>query len=365
MTCAGTSQYREQLLIEQIAEALRFDQVAERLPIDVPPSYLLVATALTIQIGVLDSYNYFIADKNSLVDDPGRLIVLFGTIVAVVGVRWMRDKYAEAMVDLKISQRNNTKVKELEDRITYIVPHRTKIVISASAVIILYLNLFLNLGFWTMVEINGLVRVIMVNLLILPFIQIPLIVEFALMYFSIHFVLPRYIAKADFDLFFYDPRNMGGFASIGDLLKQSYYLYTACLLLYFFFVYWPTILISIWNINPPVPEPGIVEAVFFSSLWLLGVISIGYSMYRIHSVMSRKKEEAIVEIENDIREILDDPFGVNAAYIEDKETREEFQHRLAEVRGTNEYPSTFTMWSQIAISVILPQALQLTIQIFP
>ena len=365
MSESDKNKYKEELLIEQIANALGFDWLAERLSVDIPPTYLLIVTALIVQIGILDSYNYFIVDKNSFVNDPSRLIVLAGTIIAVVGVRWMRDKYAKAMTDLKISQRDSVTDSDLEGRFEYIVPYRVKVLISAIAVIILYINLFFNRGFNTMVEINGFVRGVVVNLFIFPFVQIPLIVEFGLIYFSVHFLLPRYIAKADFDLFFYDPRNMGGFSSIGDLLKQSYYLYTACLLIYFLFVYWPTILTSFTDFTPPVPEPGVAEAIFFSAFWLLGVISIAYSMYRVHNVMARKKEEAIQEIEEEIQEILDDPFDINANHIKNKEKREEFQHRIAEIRGTKEYPSTFTMWSQIAISVILPQVLQLTVQVIP
>jgi hypothetical protein len=38
---------------------------------------------------------------------------------------------------------------------------------------------------------------------------------------------------------------------------------------------------------------------------------------------------------------------------------------MAQIRETKRYPSTFTMWSQIAISVLLPQALQVALQIAP
>lgn len=357
--------YKQKLLIEKIADSLQFDRLAKQFSMDPDPAYLLVATALAVQIGILDTYNYFIADKNSFVDDPSRLLALIGTAIAVVSLRWMRDRYATAMANLDISTRNNMNVSSAEKKFENIVSPKIRLIVSIVAILLLYINLFFNLGFEQAVELNGLARVIVINLLIFPLIQIPLIIEFGLMYFSIHFLLPRYIAKADLDLFFYDPRNMGGLSPIGDLFKKSYYLYTGCLLLFFLFVYWPTILVSFSDISPSIPEPGLIEAAFFSMFWLLGVLSIGYSMYRTHSVMSQKKEEAIEEIEEEIRGHLENPYDINTSHINNKEDREDLQHRLDEIRGTKEYPSTFAMWSQIGISVILPQALQLTVQVIP
>jgi len=38
------------------------------------------------------------------------------------------------------------------------------------------------------------------------------------------------------------------------------------------------------------------------------------------------------------------------------------ERQLSEVRATRTYPTTFTMWSQIGISVLLPQVLQLVVR---
>lgn len=353
------------LLIERIAERLGFGYLSNRLPGDIPSSYLFVTSALVFQMGILDSYNYFVTGKHSIADDPGRVLIFIGTFLAVVGVRWMQNKYMKAVADLRLSQRDDDKIQKFEEQFKCIIPLRVKLLTYGIALAALYTNLFVNLGFSTAVEINGIVRVVTVKFLILPLVQIPLIVEFGLIYFGIHFLLPKQIARADLDLFFYDPRNMGGFASLGQLFKKSYYLYTGGLLLYFVIIYWPLLLSDVFIINHPYPEPGAIVALFFSIFWLLGIISIGYSMYKTHSVMSRKKEQAITEIEEEIRELVDTPYDINTDHIENKETREEIQHRLTEIRETREYPSTFTMWSQIAVSVLLPQALQLAIQVVP
>lgn len=355
--------YRERLLIEHVAAALGFERLADRLPRDVYPPYLLVGTALVLQYGVVDGYNFFVAGKSTLTTDPNSIITGFGVILAVVGVRWMRDAYAEAIADLRVAQRDESEDGALAARFSSIVSLRVKLIGYALGLVLFVGNFLFLLGPGTVLEIQGLVGLVLEPGLIIPLVYVPLIVEFGLLYVGIHVLLPRRIASADLDLFFYDPRNMGGFAFVGQLLKRSYYLYTGGLLLYFALIYAPVVLSGI--VPTLYPEPEAPIAVLFSVLWILGVASIAYSMYRLHTVMAAKKAEQIAEIEGEIRAILDDPYDINAAHIADHERREEIQHRLDRVRATREYPSTFTMWSQIGISVLLPQALQLAVQAMP
>jgi hypothetical protein len=153
---------------------------------------------------------------------------------------------------------------------------------------------------------------------------------------------------------------MGGLGPVGTLFKRSYYLYTVGLVLYVAVVYGPTLLSGI--VPTTYPEPAPVLWVLFSVLWLLGVVSVAHSMYRVHRVMAAKKAAKISEIEAEIYGQLDEPFDIAADHIEDPETRASIQHRLDQVRATREYPSTFAMWTQLAVSVLLPQVLQLTTQ---
>jgi hypothetical protein len=316
MAATSTERYREDLLIERIAAGLGFSRLSKRLPSRIPPSYLLVATALFLQLGVLDSYNYLVAGKNSVVDDPGRIFMAVGFVLAVVGVRWMRERYANAVSSLELAERDNDQAAQLEARFRTIVSFRTKVVVYLVAIVLYFLNFFFLIGFSTAVEIEGLHRVIVVSFVISPLVQLPLLVEFALLYLGIHVVLPRRLASADLDLFFYDPENMGGFSAVGQLFKKSYYLYTAGLLVYFGMVYWPLILTDFFNIQHEYPTPDVLIAVYFSALWVVGVFSITYSMYRTHTLMSRKKDEAIEQLEGEIKELLDDPFDINADHIE-------------------------------------------------
>lgn len=226
--------------------------------------------------------------------------------------------------------------------------------------LLLFGNHFILLGIPTLLEIQGVVSTVLYNFTLQPLVYVPLIIEFGLLYVGIHVFLPRRIVKADLDLFFYDPRNMGGFATVGELLKRSYYLYTAGLVLYFVLIYGVIFLNE--YISSPYPEPSSALAVMFTVLWLVGIGSIGYSMYRIHTLMSAKKAREIDRIEERIREKLSDPYDIYNSHLADDEELGSIQHRLEQVRATREYPSTFTMWTQIGISVLLPQALQLIVQ---
>jgi len=361
--------YRDRLLIERIAARLGFERLAERLPGDVYPPYVLVAVALVIQFGVVDGYNFFVTGRSTVLDNPTSVITGLGLILAVAGSRWMRDSYAEAVADLRPSERermpsDTARTSEsFPDAFRSITPLRVKLAFLAVGYVAFFANAFFLLGIDTIVEIRGVFGTVLRDFLVLPVVVVPAMIEFGVLYLGIHVGLPRRIARADLDLFYYDPRNMGGFAAVGELLKRSYYLLTAGLVLYFFLVYGPVILSGI--LPTPFPEPKTPILVMFTLLWLAGVVSIAYSMYRIHTVMSRKKAATIREIEDEIRDILDDPYDINTAHIADHDRREAIEHRLQQVRATKEYPSTFTMWSQIAISVLLPQALQLAVQVAP
>lgn len=361
MTSDRASRYKEELLVETIADALGFDVLSERLPGHVYPPYLLVATTLLIEYVIVDGYNYLVAGKASFVTDPLSLVTAVGLVLAVVGIRWMRDSYAEAIASLRLSEQHTADEYADSLAFTRIVPLRIKRAAYAGGVVLLLYNHFVLLGLPALLEIQGVVSTIVYNFTLQPLVYVPLIVEFGLLYVGIHFTLPRRIIKADIDLFYYDPKNMGGFAAIGQLLKRSYYLFTAGLLLYFVLIYGASLLGTF--ISTPYPEPTTALAVMFTVLWVVGLVSIGYSMYRIHTHMSAKKAAEITRIEDELRsEILDEPYDIQQSNIAGHERQEEIQHRIEQVRSTREYPSTFTMWSQIAVSVLLPQLLQLAVR---
>lgn len=348
----------DRLLIERIAARFGFRKVSSRLPgPDIYPPYLFIGFFLVLlDHGVIQTYIHFTGGTHVLVSTP----IIFSGVIAIYlgiyGIRYMSSKYARAIADCRIHERiEEEQVQAFEGPISW----RTKVVVYALSVVVLYANIIFGVGISTLLELRtGALPLHLVNwLFVFQFVYLPVVVEFGLIYFSIHFLLPYRIKRMDPPLFFYDPRNMGGFAAIGQLLKRSYYVYTAGLVGFFLLVYGSVLL------SPDGQTvTGMFEFVFFSAAWVAGLASIGHSMYAMHQIMSRKKRDRIRELESEMREIIENPYDINESKVTDDQRLDDIGRRLEHVRGTRVYPATFTMWSQIGISVLLPQALQLVVQ---
>lgn len=350
-------QYRSRLLIERVADLTHATHLTNALPGDVYPPYLLVGSLVFIDYGIIQTYNYLFTDNISWISNPANLTLALGLVVAVVGGRYMADEYADAIVSLNLSDRPDTPDPA---QFETLIPLRIKLGVYGVGLALYYLNLFLGPGAETLIAVDGFVKFVIGQFVLAPLVNLVLVVEFSLLFLGIHLVLPRRIAKADPDLFFYDPRDMGGFGAVGQLLKRSYYIYTAGVLVYFVVAYGDAIASTI--LDAPYPEPGLQVAVFFTLAWGVGFVSIIYSMQQIHRLMSQKKQQRIRELEADLRGIIENPYDIRSSRVADADAMETKERQLSEVRATRAYPTTFTMWSQIAISVLLPQVLQLVVQ---
>ena len=349
----------DELLIERFATLFGFEKVSAILPgPNIYPPYLFVGFFLFLDHGIIQTFIHFTGGTHALVSNPIIFAGVGAAFLGVFGIRYMSDKYARAIADIRIHDRIDD---ELTSSFERPISWRLKIVVYFFAVVLLYANILVSIGVPTLLQQRtGALPVHLFNwFFVFQFVYLPIVVEFGLLYYSIHFSIPRRIKRADIGLFFYDPRNMGGFAAIGQLLKRSYYLYTAGLMGFFLLVYGGVLLSRGGE-----QIPGLFEFVFFSGAWLVGLVSIGHSMYTMHQIMTKKKQERIRELEAEMRDIIENPYDINASTVSDQDRLEDIERRLEQVRGTRVYPATFTMWSQIAISVLLPQALQLVVQTF-
>lgn len=357
----GSETYRDDLLIEIIARRLGVDRLARALPgRDVYPPYLLVCVGLFVEYGVIDVYNYLVAGKSSWITGPSSLAIPAMAILGVVGLRYIHDTYADAIVRIGVGE---DAVVDPTDRSLFegLVSVRVRVAAFLATLVVYYLFLVVGPGVSTLVSISGWWLVAYANLVSFPLIVIPVLVELTTSYVAVHVAVPRRLEHADMDLFFYDPRNLGGFEPIGELLKRSYYVYTGLLLLWFFQTHAPVILSR--YVSSPYPAPGPIYQAAITAAWLLGVATIGYSMYRTHGIMSRKREARLASLEAELKATVSDPYDVERATVEDRERYEAIRKRLAMVRDTKTYPTTFTMWSQIFLTVLLPQALNMVVQL--
>lgn len=345
--------FDETLLVERIAALLGFERLSSALPGDIWPPYLFVVSFLLLDHGIVNGYIHLTGGTHILLAAPNIFVAPLAVLFAAFGIRYMWRNYAQAIRDLNVEQRADD---EITDRFARTMSWRVKAGIYVLAVVVLYANVLFNVGLSTINRPGGGLIDAVNWLFVFEVAYLPFVVEFALVYFAIHVSLPRRIEQADIGLYFYDPQNMGGFASVGQLLKRSYYLYTAGLLLFFIVVYGAVIL-SLGE----TPATAF-SAAFFSAAWFVGVLSIAYSMLTIHRLMASEKRERIRELEAEMREVIEKPYDINESTVTDENELDDIRRRLEEVRGTRVYPATFTMWSQILISVLLPQALQLVLQ---
>lgn len=337
----------ERNLIEYMATMCGFGRLSGALPGPaIHPGYLFIGAFGLLDLAVLQVYIHLTGGTHILLETPSTAAGYAAVLLGVYGVQYMSRGYEDALGMIRAQERADTmRLNQFQQ----IVRWRTKVFIYLLAAAVLYANTILNVGVPT--------NVTAINFLFTwEIVFLPVIVEFALTYYGIHVLLPRRIKQTEFNLFFYDPRNMGGFAPIGQLLKRSYYLYTGGLLLFFLLVYGPVL----FAIDGYVP--GLLEFTFFSTAWFVGLVSIGYSMYTMHQFMATQKEQRIRELEDEIHHAIDDPYDITNADIVEPDRLDDARQRLTHVRNTRVYPATFTMWSQIAISVLLPQLLQLTVQ---
>jgi len=242
-----------------------------------------------------------------------------------------------------------------------LVSLRVRVAGCLAALLVHYAVTVFILGIPQLIEIGGIGVVLYAQIVSFPLIIYPILIDLGISYIAVHVMVPRRIANADFGLFYYDPRNLGGFEPLGELLKRSYYIYTGILLLWFVQSHAPVMLSQ--YISSPYPPPAPILQVALSAVWLVGVLTIAYSMYQTHSIMKDKKEEKIRSLEQELKETVNNPYDATLSNIEDRERYDEIQETLSHVKNTKTYPTTFTMWSQIFISVLLPQALNMVVQL--
>jgi hypothetical protein len=353
--------YRDDLLIELIAERLQLGRIAEALPRSVYPPYLLVAVGLFIEYGVFDVYNFFVSGKSSFLNQPNSLAIPAMTIIGVVGLRYIHDSYADAVMNLGLEENDIELNETVRAEFEGLLSLRVRLLGYIATLLVYYAFIFFVLTIPELIEISGIGLVLYAQLVSFPLVIIPVLFELGISYVAVHINIPRRIAKADFGLFYYDPENLGGFKPVGQLLKRSYYIYTTILLLWFLQTHAPVLLADF--ITSPYPPPAPIFQVALSAVWGVGVLTIAYSMYRTHKIMKSKKEEKLRELKQELKAAVRDPYDVTLTNVEDRDRYEEAQEMISHVKDTQTYPTTFTMWSQIFLSVLLPQALNMVVQL--
>lgn len=341
-------------LLERLTQASQLNRFTENSPISTEHTpYVYVLCFILLDGAILNTYTHLTGGTHAVVRNPFYIALYLSILLATVGTKYMHNGHADAMAVLV--KRGICGAQQADD---YALSLRTKLFFYAIGLVGFFSYQIFVIGVETVVQAQGVAGVVF-TLVILPGCYLPVAIDFISEYATLHILIPRWLRDQDVGLFFFDPQNMGGFQPIGSLLKNSYYFYTGGLLLYLMFYYGVFVTPLQGSVASP---PGVTEATMFTILWLFGLLTISYSMYKIHQIMKSEREAQLRSIEDEIHEIIDNPHDISNVEMPDQGDLDDLNFRLEQVRTTSKYPTTFTMWTQIGISVLLPQILQIALQ---
>lgn len=333
------------LWLDDIASWLGFRWLGERLQWDLPPSYLYViitviplsiwSAAYKIHVGVPTIYSinpYFILQP----------ILLLG---AAWGAHVLKRDYNSVVDGMKIKERASN-----PDPLIKIVPDRLPWLLLIIAAGIQFLPGAADETGWVLADY-------VFNYFVFPFVYTPILVQFFTLYLAIQFLAPLRLAKSDVGIHFLDPQGVGGLRPLGELIKKAYYFIVVGLIGYSLITYAP--FVDSWTV-----PPASITNLVFTSVWLISIATVAFAVYVLHRFMHREKREEIKQLEEEYRNHIEKPWDVKQFNIPDgkEDIITDIEDRIARVNATSEYPATFSIWSQLLLSIALPKAVQLLLQ---
>ncbi|WP_049987165.1 hypothetical protein [Halobellus rufus] len=360
----GDTTYGERLWIEQATDWIAA-RVAQTLPaidpsapaIDrfqrIPRPYLLIGSLILLDVFLLHSIQQLTVGRNLVFDNPSWLALPATVLLAVFTNRYARDRYARACREIRIESR----VASDSTSFQRLVPRRPKRLLFVAAVVGYYAYLLATGRIPTIVEYEGLAG-LFGWLVVIPFGYAPVLVETAAIYASLHFSLPRRFDAEEVKFYYFDPHNLGGLRPIGELLKHSFYLFVAGVVLLTVLLYAPFVFPG--HLYTPYQPPERVVSALLTGLWALGVFSIGFSLLTLHRYMRKRRRRKLKSLEQRFYDVVGDPYEVQNA-LTDPDELERFErerHRIGQVRDTKEFPASTAMWLQVIVGGVIPLVIQ-------
>ncbi len=181
-----------------------------------------------------------------------------------------------------------------------------------------------------------------------------LAVQFVAVYLAIEFIAPWRLYHSDIGIDFLDPEGLGGLRPIGELVKHAYYYMVAGLVAFALVLYGPIVSAASWG-------PTATTSIVFTVIWLGTVATVAFAVFILHLFMRKEKRLELHRLNEIRREIIDKPWDIKAYNVDEEKQDQlnELQQRIDTVSATQEYPATFSIWSQLLISIVLPKAFQL------
>ncbi|MFB6194919.1 MAG: hypothetical protein ABEI80_02020 [Haloplanus sp.] len=305
-----------------------------------------------VEVVALQAYNLWVGRGVVFAANPLWLVRPLLLVGAAVATQLLHERYDRAVA------RSNLRARAADpERFEGLVPDWLLGGIIAVGVAFTVLNAVVILTIPQIYAAGGPARVVRF-LVVTPVGYVPVFGSFLATYISVEMLLPRTLSKSDVGLDFLDPERLGGMRPIGELVKFAYYLLMVGLVGQAVATYGPYLLEGVFAYEALEP-PGAAINAAFTAVWAAAVLTMAYGIYTLHHYMVREKQEALHRLDTRAREHIDDPWDITRVDVSDPPGEyEAYRSRVEHVTSTREYPATFTMWSQLAVGVMIPKAIQ-------
>lgn len=334
-------QRSDDLWLDRFARRLGFGWLAAKLPWDVPPSYVYAVTTVVGFNLLINGYNLATGVEPVHVENPYFVLQPIVLLGGVYASHSLQRSWDAVVAEMNIRERLAD-----PDPLVDIVPSWLPGLLFGTAATLQLLRGVFGPG-WE--NLGGVVA----NMVVFPFVYAPIIAQFAALYLAIEFVAPRRLAQSDLGVHFLDPQGVGGLRPLGELVKTAYYYIVAGLVAYALITYVPFVDTG-WEVTA-------YAGAVFTAAWLVSVATVGYAVFTLHRFMRREKRAEIQRLESMLYDLIENPYDVaNYSIPEDRrEDVADLRERIERVEQTREYPATFSIWTQLLLSVAIPKALQL------
>lgn len=329
------------LWLDRFARNLGFGWLAERVPGTPSPSYLYAV--VTIVLFTAGTFIYNVINDLPVIYRENPYFILQPLILlgAVYGAQSLQAAYDRVMVKMRVSERADNPESLLKP-----IPAWLPWALFIIGAGLQLARATLDMAGWGVTDFIA-------NFLIFPFVFVPIVVQFFVVYVSIEFFAPWRLSKSEVGIHFLDPQGVGGLRPLGELVKKAYYYIVAGLVGYALITYAPFVN-STWTVSA-------AAGTIFTAIWIVTVASVAFAVFTLHRFMHEAKRQEIQRLETELRDHIENPWDVESYEIpeEKKGQVEDLRERINHVSATSEYPATFSIWSQLLLSIALPKAVQL------
>ena len=349
-----TVTFSEDLWLDRLARKLGFGRFAEGrfaelVPENVPPSYLYaVVLIVTIDV-ILNVRGYLVGEPVAYLRNPYFIFQPIALLTAVYGARELRGRYHQVMREMNIERRASN-----PGELINIVPSWLPFTFFALACAGNYIRVLSLGGPVAIYQSQGLSA--FVGWMVANPIWASIAAQFLAVYFAIVFLAPWRLWKSDVGVNFHDPEGLGGLRPLGELIKHAYYYLVAGLIAFALLLYTP-------GMSAPDLERTAATNISFTIAWVCAVATVAFGVFVLHRFMRQEKRHELRRLKELKQQYMDNPWDIAASTVsrEKQDIVEDIDKRMQMVSTTNEYPATFSIWSQLLLSIVIPKAAQLLI----